>query len=140
MSLILGQPERAAPTGAQITMEEHRRNCPRLRLGIPAKLETLNGSRNVRLLDLSQTGAKIDCPGAKKIGQAVLQWLEFEVFGETVWSDEDLLGMRFDRPLSPSIIFATRQLAPSIVAMANQAASAAAREWVAGHFRSGTEC
>ena len=140
MSLIFAQPERGASPRAHIANEEHRRNCPRLRLGIPAKLETLEGTRSVRLVDISQTGAKIDCPGAKRIGQAMLRWLDFEVFGETVWSDEDLLGMHFDRPLSPSVIFATRQLAPSIVAMADQAASAAAREWVAGHVRSGTEC
>jgi len=142
VSLIIGQPgrsARAAPLDSQYVPEEHRRNCPRLRLGIPARLETLEGTREARLIDLSQTGAKIDCPGAQTIGQAVLQWLEFETFGETVWRDGELLGVRFDRPLSPSVIFTTRQLAPSVVARADQAVSAAAREWVTGRLRSGTE-
>ncbi len=142
MSLVsspLGRAGRAASIGPLNVSDDHRRNHPRLRLGIPARLETLDGTRDVRLIDLSQTGAQIDCAWAQAIGQAVLQWLDFETFGETVWRDGELLGVRFDRPLSPSVIFATRQMAPSIVANAHHAASAAAREWVQGNFRSGTE-
>ena len=105
----------AAPIDCQDLADDHRRNHPRLRLGIPARLETLDGAREARLIDLSQTGAKIHCPGPHTIGQAVLQWLEFETFGETVWQDGELLGVRFDRPLSPAIIFTTRQMAPSVV-------------------------
>lgn len=128
----------AAPIDCQDLADDHRRNHPRLRLGIPARLETLDGAREARLIDLSQTGAKIHCPGSHTIGQAMLQWLEFETFGETIWQDGELLGVRFDRPLSPAIIFTTRQMAPSVVTNDHQAASAAARAWVEGHFRSGT--
>lgn len=118
--------------------EKLRRQHSRLRLGIPARLETLYGAREVELLDLSQTGAKVALPQFEYVGTAVLHWLGFDAFGEIVWQDDGLLGMAFDVPLAPWLVLDTRNRAPSVVS-ADQSASEAARAWASGAFNAGTE-
>lgn len=116
-----------------------RRQHSRLRLGIPARLETLYGRREVELLDLSQTGAKVALPRFEYVGTAVLHWLGFDAFGEIVWQDDGLLGMAFDEPLPPGLVLNTRNRAPSVVSAEDGLASDAAKAWASGTFNSGTE-
>lgn len=111
---------------------EHRRERPRLRLGIPVRIETLHGGFDGRLLDLSETGAKVAMESPSSKGEALLQWLSHEAFGEIVWREDDAIGIRFVEPLSREQIVLTRQLAPSIL-HDGDAARGAARIWALGY-------
>jgi hypothetical protein len=115
---------------SEIGADVHRRKHPRLRLGIPARLETIHGTREVDLLDLSQSGARLDAAQFPRVHTAVLHWLRWEALGDIVWQEDGLLGMTFDEPLSAEAVLTTRELAPLVVGDA--AASEAAREWATG--------
>jgi len=112
--------------------ERHRRKRPRLRLGIPVRVETLHGIFDGRLLDLSETGAKVAMESPSRKGDALLQWLSHEAFGEIVWRDGDAIGIRFDEPLSADQLMLTRQWAPSIL-LDHDPATKAARMWAQGY-------
>jgi hypothetical protein len=116
-----------------------RRAFARLRLGIAARLETLDGRQKVRLIDLSQGGAHIILSDPGDIRQGVLTWLRFESFGAVAWVDGDHVGLEFDRPLPLAVLVETRQQAPTVVREEAMNAECAARDWVAGQFNSGSE-
>lgn len=112
--------------------DTHRRGHPRLRLGIPARLDTIHGSSDVDLIDLSRSGAKLDLAHVPRVREGILYWLSFEAMGDIVWQEGELLGMTFERPLSPQSILTTRDLAPSVVG--DGGASEAARAWATGSY------
>ena len=86
-----------------------RRGRNRLRSRLPAKVVTLNGTRNTVLLDLSQTGARFGASEGMVAGQqAVLGWAGYEAFGILVWVENGLCGIAFDEPLGADVVFATR--------------------------------
>lgn len=109
-----------------------RRAFSRLPLGISAQLQTLDGRQRVRLMDLSQGGAHVILSKPGNVRQAVLTWLEFETFGTVAWSEEQNLGLEFDRWLPLSVLVETRRRAPSVVREEAMGEQQAAREWVAG--------
>jgi hypothetical protein len=115
--------------------QARRRAYSRLRLGITAQLETLDGRQRVRLIDLSQGGAHVILSQPGDIREAVLTWLRFETFGEVVWREDADIGLKFDKLLPLAVLVETRRLAPSVV---REEAEAAAREWVAGTFNPGS--
>ena len=102
-----------------------RRQHARLRLGIPARLETLEGRYPVRLVDLSHGGAQIEMESEAPVREGVLSWMLFETFGIAAWQDGESVGLEFDRPLSRECLIATRKKAPEIM-------REAARDFVAG--------
>ena len=102
-----------------------RRQHARLRLGIPARLETLDGRYAVRLVDLSHGGAQIEMERELPVREGVLSWMLSETFGIAAWQDGGSVGLTFDRPLSRSCLRMTRDKAPEIFLQA-------AREFVAG--------
>ena len=114
-----------------------RRGRNRLRARLPAKIVTLNGTRNTVLLDLSQTGARIKATAEMARGQqAILTWSGHEAFGRLVWVDRGLCGIAFDETLEPEAIIATRDLdersrLPSDLELERDRA----REWVVGTRR-----
>lgn len=116
-----------------------RRAFSRLRLGISAQLETLDGRQRVRLMDLSQGGAHLILSQPGDIRQAVLTWLHFETFGMVAWSDGPNLGLKFDKLLPLAVLVETRLQAPSVVRDEATMVQQAAREWVAGTFHAGSE-
>jgi hypothetical protein len=116
-----------------------RRAFSRLRLGISAQLETLDGRQKVRLMDLSQGGAHIIVSQAGDIRQAVLSWLHFETFGIVAWTDGPNIGLEFDKPLPIGVLVETRQRAPSVVREEAMGDQLAARDWVAGTIHAGSE-
>lgn len=113
-----------------------RRSHPRLRLGLPARLETLFGTWDVQLVDLSQTGARLDVAVRPKVRTGVLKWLGFEAMGDVVWRNDHLLGMTFDEQVSLETIVATRDADPSVIGEVELVE--AARAWATG--ASGLEC
>ena len=102
-----------------------RREHARLRLGIPARLETLDGRFPVRLVDLSHGGAQIELEGDAPVREGVLSWMLFETFGVPAWQEGGSVGLTFDRPLSRTALRMTREKAPEIFLEA-------ARQFVAG--------
>jgi hypothetical protein len=102
-----------------------RRAHARLRLGIPAQLETLSERHKVRLVDLSHGGAQIEMEREAPVKEGVLSWMLFETFGIAAWQDGGSVGLEFDRPLSRECLRLTRQKAPEIFLDA-------ARDFVAG--------
>jgi hypothetical protein len=116
-----------------------RRAFSRLRLGITAQLETLEGRQRVRLTDLSQGGAHVILSQDRDIRQGVLTWIRFETFGTVAWRDGVNIGLEFDKLLPLAVLVETRQRAPSVVRDEAIGTEDAAREWVAGRFNSGSE-
>jgi hypothetical protein len=94
------------------------------------RLETLLGTWEVGVVDLSLSGAKVDVAQRPKVRTAVLRWLNFEAIGEVVWRNDHLLGINFDRPLPIETLYATREIAPAVVGL--DAVTEAAREWATG--------
>ena len=122
----------------EVDAELHRREHARLRVGIPAYFETLEGRLKVRLLDISQGGAHVLLPGETPIREGVLMWMRFDVFGMTVWQQGDELGMKFERPLPREWLIETREIAPDIV-REEVLGLTAARDFVEGRGRYGVE-
>ena len=116
--------------------QAHRRAYSRLRVGIAAHLETLDGQQDVRLLDLSQSGAKVILSETASVRRGVLCWLGFEAFGEVVWREGNQAGLEFEGVLPAESLLETRNRAPTVV---RDDALEAARDWASGTGRSGTE-
>jgi hypothetical protein len=102
-----------------------RRAYSRLRVGIDAYLDTLEGRQTVRLIDLSQAGAHIVLSKPESVREGVLTWLRFDTFGIAVWQSETDVGLKFDRLLPLAVIVETRERAPAVVLEM-------AQEWVSG--------
>jgi PilZ domain len=89
-----------------------RRRHSRLRLHLPARLVTLDGIFQATLVDLSFKGAKIMLRGeVRPGGDAELAWGTYEVFCSIIWNDDGLCGLKFEEPLAPHVLIATRDFA-----------------------------
>jgi hypothetical protein len=119
--------------------EAHRRHHPRLRLGIAAAIETLEGTLGVRLIDLSQSGAHVIVSQHDEIRRAVLCWLEFEAFGTVVWREDEHVGLEFEELVPMDALLETRQRAPSVVRIEALGDRLAARDWASGNLDLGAE-
>lgn len=109
-----------------------RRAHSRLRLGIPARLLTLEGQQWVTLVDLSQSGARIVLEASRYVGSGgLLRWLGYEAFGDAAWQCGEELALRFDEPVDPAWLIETRRRAPAELDQ-NGHVRRAAREFVVG--------
>ncbi|HYD23859.1 MAG TPA: PilZ domain-containing protein [Croceibacterium sp.] len=104
-----------------------RRAYSRLRVGIDASLDTLDGRQKVRLIDLSRAGAHVVLSQPETIREGVLRWLRFDTFGIAMWQAEDDVGLKFDRLLPLRVLDETRERAPAVVLEMAQA-------WVTGNL------
>ena len=125
-------------TVALQTEHQPRRAYSRLRLGIPARLLSLEGLQWVTLVDLSQSGARLTLGARGKITGGLLSWLGFEAFGDPAWQADDELALHFDEPIAPAWLVETRRRAP-VELDCNLHTRHAAREWVSGRMAFGTE-
>lgn len=110
-----------------------RRRHSRLRVCLPARLITLDGTLTATLLDVSFRGAKVvvSTQPALRVGaSAVLNWAGFEAFCSIAWTRPDLVGLDFDAPLKPQVLIATRDLADATPRQ--DPGRMAASEWVNG--------
>ena len=102
-----------------VARQEHwicRRQTPRFRLGIPARLITLERHLSVVLQDLSETGAGVALPAAHEFTVCVLRWMDFHAFAEVRWVRDNVVGLQFAGPLPLATLEQTVRDAPSIVA------------------------
>jgi len=135
---MTGQTQNAAeaPTG--------RRGRSRLRTCLPAQITTLHGMFKAELEDISLTGARVritDRRGndgtPRKGGAIILEWFDFEAFGEISWGSGAWLGIRFDEIIAPSVLIQTRDFGDEQRA-SRQALDAMAcymRDWSQGRVR-----
>jgi PilZ domain len=88
-----------------------RRRHSRLRVALPARLVTLDGTFHGTLIDLSFKGGKIVIDRDLRVGgQAELSWGQFGVFCTIRWSGNGMCGLKFEEPLPPHILIETRDL------------------------------
>lgn len=118
---------------AQALQIEHtpRRAYSRLRLGVAARLLTLDGEQWVTLVDLSQSGARVVLGASGKVSGGLLRWLGFEAFGDPAWQARDQLALHFDEPIDAAWLLETRQRAPLELDYEIHTRRAAC-EWVTG--------
>lgn len=83
------------------------RRSPRLRLGMRARLMTLERTYPVVLEDLAESGARITLPATDDFVVCVLRWMDYQVFADVAWRDGLDVGLRFDKPISARMLQAT---------------------------------
>lgn len=97
------------PKQSLLTWEHGSRQQSRLTVHLPAILTTRDGTRRIMLKDLSTRGARFSMPEELSVGQdVVIQWLNFEAFGEIYWCVDGLYGVAFARHISLADLVETR--------------------------------
>ena len=89
-----------------------RRQVPRFRLGLTARLITLERHLTVRLEDLSEGGARVTLPVPHEFGVCVLKWADFHAFAEVRWMRDLVVGLEFSAPVPPETLAETLRHAP----------------------------
>ena len=92
-----------------------RRQAPRFRLGMPARLITLERHLTVVLENLSEGGANVALPVPHVFTVCVLKWLDFHAFAEVRWMEGRVVGLQFAGPLPAETITQTLHRAPDVV-------------------------
>ena len=95
---------RASPSSAGIG----KRESSRLKLNIRGRLTSARGTQLVELVDLSQTGARLELSATLGLTEALVEWLDFEARGFVIWQDRRLCGLRFEEPIPSAWVTATR--------------------------------
>jgi hypothetical protein len=103
------------PTDAEFRII--RRSDPRVRLGVPAKVQFLSGLKSCRLDNLSQRGARIMlAEKAPAVGASgLLKVCRIEAFGEVIWSRGTACGLRFDDKLPLKEVVNVRHFGDQLV-------------------------
>jgi hypothetical protein len=101
-------PHNAPPNPAVIG----RRRESRLRVRLPARLITLEGTVTALMADISEHGAHLcgDLPAVRRGADVVLQWAGGEAFGAVVWIGQRQWGVQFHDPLSTEEIRKARTI------------------------------
>ncbi len=116
-----------------------RRTQGRLKVRLPARIDTLSATHSAILENISRKGAKLVVEAPPKCGSnAVLRWDKYEAFGTISWVSGTRCGVLFASGLSEEPLRATLSL-DEVTAMSDDTGfeSLAAREWVEGSARSG---
>jgi hypothetical protein len=81
-------------------MPEDKRDAKRSRLLLSAQMQCAAGTVEVHLLNISQSGAKLDCETPPASGESVvLLHNDLKVSGRIAWVEENRFGMAFDQPI-----------------------------------------
>jgi len=99
-----------------------RRQAPRFRLGLPARLITLERHLNVVIEDLAEGGAKITLPVPHEFGVCVLKWMDHHAFAEVRWTRDLTVGVQFPTPLPAEVLADTCRYAPDGVTQLKRSA------------------
>jgi hypothetical protein len=91
-------------------LPEDKRDTKRQRLLLTAQLEDVHGLRDVHLLNISATGAKIDAEETPVQGDPVTLIVGgLRVAGRVAWVDEHRFGVSFDMPIDARQLLARGQ-------------------------------
>jgi hypothetical protein len=102
----------------QIARIEHqlcRRQAPRFRLDVPARLITLEKHLDVLLEDLSEMGAKVTLSEPHVFPVCVLKWMDHHAFADVRWMDGRVVGLQFASAISATTLEQTVRYAPGLV-------------------------
>jgi hypothetical protein len=89
-----------------------RRSGERIKISLPAQLDTLEFSLPVLMVDLGPYGARIVLVKKPSFTHASLRWLTYEATGELIWSNDKFCGLRFNRALSVAKLKKTENAPP----------------------------
>ncbi|MGZ3173936.1 MAG: PilZ domain-containing protein [Croceibacterium sp.] len=88
-----------------------RRAARRTRATCAASLQTLTDESVGYLWDLSETGARVSVASPPQPGEnALLKWGTEKVMCRVVWTDRDMCGLSFDRPIASEVVAASARL------------------------------
>ena len=88
-----------------------RRNSRRVRVTCPAVLETLTGDCSGQLWDMSEGGARLRLQVPPQVGAtARLRWEGRVEVCSVVWSEGDMCGVAFARPIPAEVVTEAAQL------------------------------
>lgn len=116
-----------------------RRVAARARVALPATLESLSGTANVILRNISETGAMLEVANLPARGaDAVLCCGELDCFGTIVWARSRWCGFAFDEPIPQAVVLRLRAASDGgqADAASRNALNDAARRWAEGARRS----
>lgn len=123
-------------TNRQVEKEQQeigKRRTSRLRIYLPAYLETIDGKQLAAIHDLSQTGARLQIRRAPRLGAAgVLTFARVEAFSTVVWTNKDFIGLDFETALSPVEVLSARREGELLPIIQRQELSEAGRLWCLG--------
>lgn len=129
--ISLPQPEPVVPSIG-------RRESRRVRVYIPASIETLHGNHAAELTSLSCTGAAISLQSVPKLSaDLVLRCGSLEAFCTVVWVKPGRCGLHFDEPITETEVLSARQTSDQLPASQQAQRMAAAKAWVEGNSREG---
>jgi hypothetical protein len=81
-------------------MPEDKRDNRRQRLLLAAQMADSSGTREVHLLNISGTGAKVDAEDVPMENEpVVLICAGLDIPGRVAWTDETRFGIAFDMPI-----------------------------------------
>lgn len=122
-----------------------RRGEARLRLCLPARLQTMYDTRRCIILDLSRTGAQLGLEKPLNNGQSAILELHIpkgiglDQFGTIIRQGETLqgaaIGLQFETPLSKEDVLSVRHFAETFEEDAKRSLRNEARAWVDGKNR-----
>ena len=88
-----------------------RRAARRTRATCAASLRTLTNETFGHLWDLSETGARVSVENPPQVGEsALLKWGTEKVMCRIVWTEHDMCGLSFDRPISSDVVTSSARL------------------------------
>jgi hypothetical protein len=107
-------PERRTKPRAEDPQLRGRRSEPRAYVVLPALTQALSGHRSVKLLDVSQTGARIEADDLPPVGRdIVLKCAGIDTIGKVTWAASGRCGVHFYEPIPIRELVAIRDLAQS---------------------------
>ncbi|MBT0670866.1 PilZ domain-containing protein [Novosphingobium profundi] len=88
-----------------------RRRHSRLRVRLPARMESRCSDHQVILSDIALWGARVLTDATLARGtEVVLAWSTFEAFGEVVWCSQQQCGISFVEPITAQDLLTTRAI------------------------------
>lgn len=96
----------------------NRRRMERVPLDLLGRMQTLHGTRTVRLHDLSRFGARVEgAPDSIHVGsEMILKCHQLDVFATVQWVRADRCGIRFDAPIIDASIDALQTMSDELTA------------------------
>lgn len=86
------------------------RSHSRMRVFLPARIACGSGYQAATLVNLSLSGAGLQCLSLPLGQRVVLEWCGYGFAGEICWNEVDRCGVCFDEPLPGHVFLETRAI------------------------------
>jgi hypothetical protein len=106
------EPQRPIHGGRPAGAPANRRRSERVALTLLGRLQTLHGTRTVRLHDVSRWGAMVEgaSAGIRVGSEAIFKCHQLDVFATVLWVEGGRCGIRFDMPVQDARIEALQTM------------------------------